>query len=71
MTAIPTRFSSFADYWRPFLGGQGPAPSYINSLDQERRQRLATTLERALPTSPDGAIDLSARAWAVKAVVAT
>jgi len=24
---ITTRFSGLADYWRPFLGGQGPAPA--------------------------------------------
>ncbi|MBT8484640.1 MAG: methyltransferase domain-containing protein, partial [Phycisphaerae bacterium] len=26
---VPTRFASFEDYWRPFLGGTGPAPSYV------------------------------------------
>jgi hypothetical protein len=28
------RFRDFDDYWSPFLGGvQGPAPSYVASLD--------------------------------------
>ena len=29
---VPTPFTDFEDYWRPFLGGQGPAPSYAMSL---------------------------------------
>jgi SAM-dependent methyltransferase len=26
---VPTSFRDFDDYWTPFLGGQGPAPSYL------------------------------------------
>ena len=48
---IPTSFSSFDDYWRPFLGGQGPAPSYVKSLEEDHRLRLATSLEEALGTA--------------------
>jgi SAM-dependent methyltransferase len=62
---IPTRFSTFAEFWKPFLGGTGPAPSYVASLDCSRREALATRLERALPREPDGAIALVARAWVV------
>lgn len=29
---VPTYFRNFDEYWRPFLGGQGPAPSYAMSL---------------------------------------
>jgi SAM-dependent methyltransferase len=63
---IPTEFSSFDDYWRPFLGGTGPAPSYVASLDADRCTALAGKLERALPRRPDGTIALIARAWAVR-----
>jgi SAM-dependent methyltransferase len=63
---IPTEFSSFDDYWRPFLGATGPAPSYVASLDADRRSALAGKLERALPRRPDGTIALIARAWAVR-----
>lgn len=66
---IPTRFSGFDDYWRPFLGGQGPAPGYVNGLDTDARDRLAATLETALVPDPDGAIVLTARAWAVQGTV--
>lgn len=63
---IATGFADFDDYWRPFLGGTGPAPSYVASLDPERREALARRLERALPRDPDGTIALVARAWAVR-----
>lgn len=66
---IPTEFSSFDDYWRPFLGGTGPAPSYVASLDADRRIDLARKLERTLPRRPDGTIALIARAWAVRGTV--
>lgn len=63
---IRTEFSNFDDYWKPFLGGTGPAPSYVATLDAERRIALAGKLERALPRRPDGTIALVARAWVVR-----
>ena len=63
---IATEFTSFEDYWRSFLGGTGPAPSYVASLDPEHRARLARQLEQALPHGSDGTIPLAARAWAVR-----
>jgi len=33
---ITMRFESFADYWDPFLLGQGPAGSYVRSIDRDR-----------------------------------
>jgi hypothetical protein len=62
---IPTRFRNFDDYWTPFLGGQGPAPSYTMSLGEDRRAALRERIRSALPLNPDGTIDLVARAWAV------
>jgi SAM-dependent methyltransferase len=62
---IPTEFASFEDYWRPLLGGTGPAPSYVSSLDTDRRTALARMLEATLPRTPAGIIALTARAWAV------
>jgi SAM-dependent methyltransferase len=67
---ITTRFTNFADFWTPFLGGTGPAPSYVASLGSEQRTALANRLERALPREPDGSISLVARAWAVRGSVA-
>lgn len=63
----PTTFSGFDDYWSPLLGGQGPIPSYVMSLNPSDRHRLATQLRRALPDN-DGLISLTARAWAARGV---
>ena len=63
---IPTAFGSFDDYWRPLLGGTGPAPSYVASLDADRCTALARKLEQTLPRGPGGTIALTARAWAVR-----
>jgi SAM-dependent methyltransferase len=63
---IPTRFITFVDFWEPFLGGTGPAPSYVASLDPPRREALAARLESLLPRDRDGAISLVARAWVVR-----
>jgi SAM-dependent methyltransferase len=63
---VPTVFADFDDYWRPFLGGQGPAPSYTASLPEDRRRALRELLRTRLPTKPDGSIPLTARAWAVR-----
>jgi SAM-dependent methyltransferase len=63
---VPTVFADFDDYWRPFLGGQGPAPGYVMSLTEEHRRDLRDLLRVRLPTGPDGSIPLTARAWAVR-----
>ena len=63
---VPTVFRDFDDYWSPFLGGQGPAPSYAMSLSDERRAALRERIRAGLPFSPDGSIPLVARAWAVR-----
>ena len=65
---IPTRFSRFAEFWTPFLGGTGPAPSYVASLEPRQRESLAQHLDRSLPREPDGAICLVANAWVVRGV---
>lgn len=66
---IPTRFTSFDDYWQPFLGGQGPAPAYAMSLAEEPRARLRERIRAGLRSASDGSISLVARAWAVRGVV--
>jgi len=68
---IETRFRDFDDYWNPFLGGQGPAPSYTMSLDQPTRMRLRERLREQLPVQSDGSIPLVARAWGVRGSVST
>jgi SAM-dependent methyltransferase len=63
---IPTVFADFDDLWRPFLGGQGPAPGYCASLSEDRRDALRDRLRGTLPGQPGGSIALRARAWAVR-----
>lgn len=65
---IPIRFASFEDYWRPFLGGQGPSGGYAMSLTEEKRHELRELLRSRLRTQDDGSIALTARAWAVRGI---
>jgi len=67
---VPTEFQDFDDYWSPFLGGQGPAPSYAMSLDATRRASLRERIQANLTTAHDGRIRLMARAWAARGSVA-
>jgi len=60
-------FSSFGDYWAPFLGGQGPAGAHVVSLSRADRAALESRLRRRLlQARRDGPFTLSARAWAVR-----
>ena len=63
---IQTDFRDFDDYWRPFLRGPGPAPGFVQSLDEGGRETLRDRLRRRVPAKEDGAIELRARAWAVR-----
>ena len=63
---VPTIFRDFDDYWRPFLGGQGPAPGYAMSLDEGRRVTLRERIRSMLPIEQNGSIRLMARAWTVR-----
>jgi SAM-dependent methyltransferase len=62
---VPTVFKDFDDYWSPFLGGQGPAPTYCMSLPEDHRERLRQRLHATLPVEADGSINLIARAFAI------
>lgn len=66
---VATTFSSFDDYWEPFLGGVGSAPSYVATLGDTVRERLKEHLRIRLPISDDGTISLTARAWAARGTV--
>lgn len=65
---VPTRFRDFDDCWSPFLGGQGPAPTYVAALPEARRAALREAFRVSLPVAKDGAIPLAARAWAVRGI---
>lgn len=60
---VSTVFADFDNYWVPFLGGQGPAPTYVAGLDENRRTVLRQALHHRLG---DRVIRMRARAWAVR-----
>ncbi len=67
---IQTRFSSFDDYWSPFLAKQGPAGTFVAALTAADREKLRLALRRRLlGGGSDRPIVLNARAWAVRGVV--
>jgi SAM-dependent methyltransferase len=67
---IPARFESFEEYWRGFLGGQGPAPAYAVSLPDGARARLRDRLRERVSIEADGSLTLHAGALAARGTVA-
>jgi SAM-dependent methyltransferase len=67
---VMTSFASFDDYWEPFLGRTGPAPSYVASLGAEHRGRLREAARERLEPDAEGRIALSASAWMVRGTIA-
>jgi ubiquinone/menaquinone biosynthesis C-methylase UbiE len=64
---LPMHFSSFEDYWEPFLGGATPMSAFMSALNAETGGRLAAALRQRIGNvEPDGSFVLAARAWAVK-----
>jgi trans-aconitate methyltransferase len=66
---IRTVFQDFDDYWEPFLGRTGVAPTYLSSVGDEVRERIRLNLRSRLLSMGDGPIELTARAWAVRGLV--
>jgi SAM-dependent methyltransferase len=64
---IELSFTSFDDYWKPFLKGAGPAGAYVVSLNEEARGKIEARLRRRLlGDRPDGGFTLKARAWCAR-----
>jgi len=64
---IRMEFASFADYWAPYLGKEGPGAEYVGSLSESERARLEGAVRAAyLDGEPDGPRSYAALAWAVK-----
>jgi SAM-dependent methyltransferase len=67
---IRMTFDSFADYWEPFLLGQGPAGSYVRLLDRDKLQALRDDVKRRLSWRAENTpLVLRARVWAVRGMV--
>lgn len=66
---IRMEYTSFADYWAPFLGKDGPGAEYVGALNDSERVRLEAAVRAAyLDGEPDGPRSYGASAWAVKGV---
>ncbi|MDM0015678.1 class I SAM-dependent methyltransferase [Variovorax sp. J22P168] len=66
---IRMEFASFADYWSPYEGKDGPGAEYVATLDDAARARLRAAVEAAyLDGDADGPRSYAAIAWAVKGV---
>ena len=62
--SITMRFNDFDDFWLPFLGAQGPGPSYVAGLTTAAQDELRSRLQFMLPVQQNESIHLTARAWA-------
>jgi hypothetical protein len=65
---VSSRYDDFDELWATFLGGVGPVGAHAASLDESRRDAVREALRRRLG-SPEGAFELSARAWYALGVV--
>lgn len=64
---IRMEFSSFDDYWAPYVGHDGPGAAYVATLGAAERYRLEEALRAAyLDGEEDGPRSYAALAWAVK-----
>ena len=60
-------FASFADFWAPAEGKDGPIADYVATLDMETKARLRDMVKLAyLDGEGDGARSYAATAWVVK-----
>jgi SAM-dependent methyltransferase len=70
MLTIRMDFTSFDDYWAPYLGKDGPGPEYMATLDGGQQQRLRDLVRAAyLDGEEDGPRSYAATAWAVAGTV--
>ncbi len=63
-------FASFADFWAPIEGKEGPVAEYVGGLEAKARERLRNAVRLAyVDGEPDGSRSYAATAWVVKGVV--
>jgi SAM-dependent methyltransferase len=61
---VSVHFSSFEEWWAPYLLGVGPAGSYVAGLDPELRSRVEASCRSRFP---DGEFEQGGTAWVVLA----
>jgi SAM-dependent methyltransferase len=57
-------FTSYEEWWAPYLDGVGPVGSYVASLDADHRRRVEQRCRELLPEPP---FEHAATAWVVLA----
>jgi SAM-dependent methyltransferase len=67
---LTLNFTSFDDYWLPFLAGPTPTCQFAVAVNQQTGGELGNELRRIIPNvRPDGSFALPARALAVAGMV--
>ena len=61
---VTADYEDFEDLWAPFTTGVGPAGAYASSLSKADQEALRKAYRKRLG-SPEGAFELTARAWIV------
>ena len=70
MRTIRMDFTSFADFWTPAEGGEGPVAEFVGSLDVAARLRLRDAVQAAyIDGEEDGPRSYAATAWVVRGEV--
>lgn len=70
MLTIRMEFSSFADFWEPAEGQDGPVAEYVATLDASSKMALRNAVRMAyLDGEQDGIRSYAATAWAVRGKV--
>jgi ubiquinone/menaquinone biosynthesis C-methylase UbiE len=64
---VEATYADFEDFWEPLTLGVGPAGSFSEALEPERRAALREDLFARIG-SPEEAFTLSALAWAVRGI---
>lgn len=67
MLLIRMDYTSFDDFWEPYLDRQGPIGNYVGNLSSTGQDRLRGAVQQAyLDGEADGARSYAAVAWAVR-----
>jgi SAM-dependent methyltransferase len=66
--SVTADYEDFEDLWTPFTTGIGPAGAYVSSLSEAGREALSEAYRDRLG-SPEGAFELTARAWLARGYV--
>lgn len=70
MVTIRMNFASFADFWAPNEGKDGPIAEYVGTLSADVKAKVRDAVERAyLGGEMDGPRSYAATAWVVKGKV--